>query len=107
MLSIYIFFLFDEAAQTEDMMNDSRFEQHWFEIKHLIAERWKRLSASDVDSLKGNLEDLVARIQAAYGCARARAEMEYHEFRTSLRPLLQPPAVAPIPVERTRQRFPR
>ena len=78
------------------MMLEESFDRRWMEIKNHITQRWSRLNASDLDSLKGNLDELVTRVQVAYGCAHARAEREYHEFRTSLRPLLQPAVVAPV-----------
>jgi hypothetical protein len=66
------------------------FEGHWLEIKNRIRMKWSRLNGTELESLKHNLDCLVARIEASYGCAKARAELEYHEFRLSLRPLLQP-----------------
>lgn len=77
------------------MTYDERFEHSWYEIKNRIVERWSRISVGELDALKGNLDLLVTRIQAAYGCGPSRAETEYHEFRTSLRLLFQPAAVAP------------
>ena len=78
-----------------EMIENDFFEQHWVEIKNSIRRRWGKFDAKDLDAIKGNIDRLVGRIQSVYGCARAQAEIEYHEFQVSLRPLLQPEVVAP------------
>jgi len=72
------------------MINEDFIAQHWTEISERIHQRWLRFRASDLDGLRENIEKLVDRIQNVYGCARAQAELEFHEFRKSLRPRLQP-----------------
>lgn len=73
------------------MIKDDFIAQHWIEIRVRIHERWLKFKASDLEGLKENFEKLVDRIQSVYGCARAQAELEFHEFHQSIRPRLRAP----------------
>jgi hypothetical protein len=64
--------------------------EKWTEIKERIHCRWRKFSANDIEVVRDDLDELVTIIRKRYGCATSQAETEYHEFRVSLRPLLQP-----------------
>ena len=71
-------------------MNSDMNQGKWGEIKNMIQAKWGKFSVAEIDSLKGNIDELATKLQDVYGYARAHAEREYHEFRLSLRPILQP-----------------
>lgn len=60
----------------------------WTEIADLIHNRWGKFSKREVASLRNNLDDLSDLIQRVYGHARGHAELECHDFRVGLRPIL-------------------
>ncbi len=71
-------------------MRKDQMDGAWPEIAQLIHMKWGKLTKKEVDSLKGDLDGLAKKVQQAYGCARGQAEIEYHEFQLSLRPILMP-----------------
>jgi hypothetical protein len=71
-------------------------QNSWNEIKETIRLKWSKLSNTEIENLKNNLDGLVTKLQINYGYARPRAEREYHEFRVSLRPLQAPGVLAPV-----------
>jgi hypothetical protein len=52
-----------------------------------IRMKWGRFSRSQLQALKGDLDQLIDLIQTVYKCSRSRAELEYHEFQLTLRPV--------------------
>lgn len=81
----------------------NRVSDHWVEIRQHIHSQWGKLSQSDIDGLKGNLDNLVTVLRKVYGIAESRAEREYHDFRVSLPCLLQPDVSAPESYRSRRQ----
>ena len=81
-------------------MNKNVIENRWDEVKNLIQSRWGKFTNREIESLNGNLDELVTKIQKVYGFARGQAEREYHDFLVSLRPTMQPSVarVAAIPI---------
>jgi uncharacterized protein YjbJ (UPF0337 family) len=76
-------------------MNSDMAQNRWSEIKDKIETKWGKFSNSEIESLQGNLDGIVGKIQKVYGYARDRAEREYHEFRVSLKTVLAPPRPRP------------
>ena len=70
-------------------MDNDMIQGRWNEIKSKIRSKWGKISNSDIEKVKNNLDELSTKIQKAYGCAKAQAEREYHEFRLSLRPMMK------------------
>ena len=68
---------------------------HWITIKEHIRSKWSKLSATEIDSVKENMDKLVPIIRKVYRIAQPHAEREYHDFRVSLRPLFQPEIISP------------
>lgn len=71
-------------------MENDVIQNKWQDIKRQIRDKWGKLTYSEIDALKNNLDGLVAKLQTAYGYARERAEREYHDFRVALFPLPRP-----------------
>ncbi len=51
-----------------------------------IHSKWRKFSKRKIQSILGDLDELVGMIQSVYGYPKDRAEREYHDFRLSLRP---------------------
>ena len=64
-------------------------DSKWDDIQSQIQMKWGRFTQNDLDALKENLDEVVTRIRKVYGYTRDQAEREYHEFRVSLRPMMQ------------------
>lgn len=75
----------------------------WLEIREHIHARWDKLSQHDIDEARRDMDKLVDLLKTVYGFNRSRAEREYHEFRLSLRVMLQPRVDSPV----TPFRFPK
>ena len=65
-------------------MNNDIAQGNWNEIKGKIRAKWGKLTDNEVETLKGNLEQLTSKIQQTYGYAKEKAESEYQEFKQSL-----------------------
>jgi uncharacterized protein YjbJ (UPF0337 family) len=68
-------------------MSNELIQASWIEIKRRIQAKWGKLSNSEIESLKDNIDGLSKKLQKVYGYAKAQAEREYHEFRITLRPI--------------------
>jgi uncharacterized protein YjbJ (UPF0337 family) len=55
-----------------------------------IQTKWGKFSKRRLESMKGDLGELVDMLQSAYGYTKNRAEREYHEFQLTLRPGAHP-----------------
>lgn len=69
-------------------MHSQVLDTRWDEIANMIHAKWARFSKRQIESLRGNLDDLAALIQKVYGYARAHAEHECHQFQLGLRRML-------------------
>ena len=69
-------------------MQNETLQSKWVEIKKRIEAKWGKFSKAEIESVRGNLDDLAVIIQRVYGYARGRAERECHEFQISLRQTL-------------------
>jgi uncharacterized protein YjbJ (UPF0337 family) len=61
-------------------MNEDILKGKWNEIKGNIRSKWGKLTDDDVDTVQGNAETLIGKIQQAYGHGRDRVEREVNEF---------------------------
>ncbi len=71
------------------MTNDDAIQTRWAQVRDRIRSRWSKFSDAEIDSMRGNLDRLSVLLRKVYGYAEGRTEREYHEFRVSLRPVLQ------------------
>jgi uncharacterized protein YjbJ (UPF0337 family) len=65
-------------------MNSSTFQGNWSELKGKIKTQWAKFNDDDLETLKGNLDQLSGKIQKVYGYGKEQAEREYNEFKQKL-----------------------
>ncbi len=54
----------------------------WNEYKGKIREKWGKLTGDDLDKIAGKREQLLGRLQKAYGYAKEDAEREIKKFES-------------------------
>jgi uncharacterized protein YjbJ (UPF0337 family) len=57
-------------------MNWDRVEGNWKTFKGQVRQQWGKLTDDDLDVIAGRREELIGRIQNAYGMARDEAEKQ-------------------------------
>ena len=55
----------------------------WVELKKKIKDSFGKLSETDIESLKGNIDNLSAKLQKTYGYAKEEADKKLTEFTKS------------------------
>ena len=65
-------------------MNKDIAQGNWNELKGKIKTKWAKLTDDDVESFKGNLDQISGKIQKTYGYAKEKADGEYRDFQQSL-----------------------
>ena len=66
-------------------MNWDRIEGNWKQFKGNAREQWGRLTEDDLDVVAGKRDQLVGRIQEAYGLSRAAVEKQLTEWQGKLK----------------------
>jgi uncharacterized protein YjbJ (UPF0337 family) len=66
-------------------MNWDRIEGNWKQFKGNAREQWGRLTEDDLDVVAGKRDQLVGRIQGAYGLSRAAVEKQLTEWQGKLK----------------------
>ena len=61
-------------------MNWDRIEGNWKTMKGQVQQQWGKLTNDDLDVIAGQREELVGRVQNAYGLARDEAERQVSEW---------------------------
>jgi uncharacterized protein YjbJ (UPF0337 family) len=61
-------------------MNWDRVEGNWKTFKGQVRQQWGKLTDDDLDVISGQREELIGRIQNAYGMARDEAEKQVAEW---------------------------
>ena len=61
-------------------MTDDRIEGNWKEMKGRARQKWGRLTDDDLELLQGKADELVGKIEKAYGKTRDQARREVEEF---------------------------
>jgi uncharacterized protein YjbJ (UPF0337 family) len=57
-------------------MNWDRVEGNWKTLKGQVQQQWGKLTDDDLDVIAGKREELLGRIQHAYGMSRDEAERQ-------------------------------
>lgn len=57
-------------------MNWDRVEGNWKTFKGQVRQQWGKLTDDDLDVIAGRRDELIGRIQNAYGMARDEAEKQ-------------------------------
>ncbi|AKJ26840.1 CsbD family protein [Caldimonas brevitalea] len=65
-------------------MNWDRIEGNWRQLKGKAIEQWGKLTDDDFDRMDGKREQLVGRIQEAYGIGRDEAERQVQDWSDRL-----------------------
>lgn len=65
-------------------MNKATLSGSWTELKGHIKQRWSKLTDNDMGIIEGNLDELVGRVQQAYGCTKDKAWAEFEEFKSKM-----------------------
>lgn len=61
-------------------MNWDQVEGKWKQYKGAMKEKWGKLTDSDLDVIAGKRDQLVGRIQEAYGMTKEQAQREVEEY---------------------------
>jgi len=61
-------------------MNWDRVEGNWKALKGQVKQQWGRLTDDDLDVIDGKREELLGRIQNAYGMSRDDADRQIREW---------------------------
>jgi len=65
-------------------MNSHTLQGNWTEIKGKIKTQWAKLNDDDLETVKGNLDQLAGKIQQIYGYGKEQAESEFNAFKKTL-----------------------
>jgi uncharacterized protein YjbJ (UPF0337 family) len=65
-------------------MDWDRISGNWAHWRDRVRERWGRLTNDELDAVAGRRDQLVRRIQNAYGIAPAEAERQLRNWERSL-----------------------
>lgn len=61
-------------------MNTDVIKGRWTQLKGHVRERWGKLTDDDIDQIAGQKDQLVGKLQAAYGRTRESIEQEVDEW---------------------------
>jgi len=61
-------------------MDPLRIKGQWNVIKGKIRQHWGKLTDDDLDRINGRRDELIGRLQKAYGRSRDEAEAEVNRF---------------------------
>lgn len=65
-------------------MNKATLLGDWTELKGKIKQRWSKLTDNDMGVIEGNIDELVGRVEKAYGYTKDKAWAEFEEFKSKL-----------------------
>lgn len=61
-------------------MNKDIIQGKWREIKGKLSQKWNKLTEDEVAQMKGSEEELLGKLQKAYGYERDQAKKEVDRF---------------------------
>ena len=65
-------------------MNSDTLKGKWKEMKGTVKEHWGRLTDDDLETIDGQHDQLVGKIQQRYGIAREAAQKQVDEWNSTL-----------------------
>lgn len=65
-------------------MNWNQIAGSWKQFKGKVKAKWGDLTDDDLDTIDGRRQELVGKIQKAYGIGQEEAEHQVQEFERSL-----------------------
>jgi uncharacterized protein YjbJ (UPF0337 family) len=66
-------------------MNWDRIAGNWKQAKGKMKEQWGKLTDDDLDNIAGKRDELVGKIQNAYGIGKEEAEKQINEWEARQR----------------------
>ena len=57
-------------------------KSQWNQLRGKVKEKWGKLTDDDLDTVKGQFDQLVGIVQEKYELTRSKAEAEVNEFLT-------------------------
>lgn len=66
-------------------MNWDQIAGKWKQLEGRVKEKWGKLTDDDLVRIEGKRDQLVGRVQTAYGIAKEEAEKQVRDFETSCR----------------------
>jgi uncharacterized protein YjbJ (UPF0337 family) len=72
-------------AEQEKNMNWDQIEGKWKQLTGSAQERWGKLTNDDIQTLTGQMDHLVGKIQERYGIAKAEAEKQADAWSHALK----------------------
>jgi uncharacterized protein YjbJ (UPF0337 family) len=71
-------------AKEKNTMNWDQVQGNWKQFKGQAQANWGKLTDDDMDRIEGKRDQLVGRIQEAYGIGKDEAEREVDEWKRNL-----------------------
>lgn len=65
-------------------MNWNQIQGNWKQFKGKVKAKWGDLTDDELDTIDGRREELVGKIQKAYGIGKEEAERQVGDFERSL-----------------------
>lgn len=65
-------------------MNTTHLKSQWHQLKGEARKRWAKVSQVDLDTVQGETERLVGKVQEAYSLKRKEAERQVDEWLESM-----------------------
>ncbi|BAU48845.1 hypothetical protein SVA_2295 [Sulfurifustis variabilis] len=65
-------------------MNWDQIKGNWMQVKGKVKAKWGDLTDDEITQIDGRREELVGRIQKAYGVGREEAERQVSDFERTL-----------------------
>jgi uncharacterized protein YjbJ (UPF0337 family) len=66
--------------ERSEAMNWDQIKGSWKQIKGKARQKWGKLTDQDLEQIAGKKDELVGRLQKAYGYQKEQAEKEADEF---------------------------
>jgi uncharacterized protein YjbJ (UPF0337 family) len=70
-------------------MNTKIIEKNWTELKGKMKAQWSKLNDEELESVKGDLNLLVGKVETAYGVAKDHADRQFNDFKKSVKSLIE------------------
>ena len=65
-------------------MSTENAQKDWTELRGKIKSKWSKLSDSDIESFKDQMNLISEKIQKVYSFTKDKAEQEYDDFKKTL-----------------------
>ncbi len=66
------------------MMNWDKIQGNWTQLKGQVKTQWGKLTDDELDVIAGKRDELIGRVQKAYGISRDEAKKQVDQFQDKL-----------------------